>query len=265
MAVGSVARITIPVDADRPPAATIEVASTLARQGGTAVEFVAVAAATAPASREPTLRACCDAALAAGAPRASWTVLERAGDIGSYATWSGSSAICVGGRRHRPELAARDRAVVRGAAIPVLVVGPRAHRPRSEFRRLVVGLDSTHHGDIAMAAVAFGRRLELDVVLTEVVPLTPAGGDVHESAFLHRVAVTEGCAGSTFDTLHGERPADGIIRFVGHDEQVIIAVGAPIGARGGPVPGGHVARAVIRRAPCPVLLVPFPVPRRPYE
>ncbi|MBA3287781.1 MAG: hypothetical protein H0U21_07125, partial [Acidimicrobiia bacterium] len=68
MAVGSVARITIPVDAVRPPVATIEVAATLARQGGTAVEFVAVAAATTPASREPTLRACCDAALAAGSP-----------------------------------------------------------------------------------------------------------------------------------------------------------------------------------------------------
>lgn len=257
--VATTARITIPVDADRDPEATVPLVAALARDSGADVEFVA-AGPRRTATRDerpphPLLQRCRDV-VAAGAPTASWAVLDHAGgDVGAYATWSGSSALCLSTRRHGPDVALRVRDVVASAAVPVLVAGPRARRAGAGYRRLVVGLDASATGHaVAVGAIELAKLLALDVLLTEVVPVVAiAGGDVHESAWLHRLAATVECAGM-FDILHNRRPAEGIVRFVGCDERSIIAVGMPVGAGRGL--HGHVARAVLRHAPCPVLLVP---------
>lgn len=250
------ARVTVPVDEDRTPEATLAVAATLARQGGIGVEFVTTAGRRR-ADPAAELRARCRAAIGAGAPHASWTVLDRAaGGVTWYSTWSGSTVLCSGVRRHGPHAGALMPAL-HGGGLPVVVVGPRLGPCPSTFGRLIVALDGSPNGVvIATAAADVGQQLGLDIVFAEVVPCAGVGGDVHESAYLHGIVRAVHCPGSSFDILHGRRPADGIVDFAGHEGRAIIAVGVPATARHGRMTGGHVARAVVRHAECPVLVIP---------
>ena len=252
----------MPIDADRSPRTTLQVATTLARQSGASIEFVGGLRPVRAGPPRTSLQTRCRDAVAAGAAHASWAVLDATGgDVGWYATWSGSSLLCFSTRRHRPNVdvagGARLRSVLRSSAIPVLVVGPRARPSADAYRRLVVALDGSATATaIATAAAETGRRMGLHVVFTEVVPITHSGGDVHESAYLHRIAGTVPCPGSTFDILHDRRPADGIVGFVDRDERSIIALGMPVAGHHGLQACGHVARTVVRHAVCPVLIVP---------
>jgi nucleotide-binding universal stress UspA family protein len=272
------ARVTVPVDADRSPATTVPLAAAIARQCATEVEFVAVAGTGEVHSTEVRLRTCCEWALHEGAPKASWSVLgsgdgagtaaDAAGRVGGYATWSGSGVLCFSTGRHRHGLGRAGRALVRHAAVPILVFGPHAVVSRPGYRRLVVGLDGAHpRAEIVAAAVEITGRMNIELFFTQVVPPSPPGvhaygsnwvprGDVQESAYLHRVAEMAHCPHTSFDTLHAAHPAEGIVRYIGRDEATITMVGAPTAARHGWRRAGPVVRSVLRRSVGPVLLVP---------
>jgi hypothetical protein len=241
-------RITIPVDADRTPAASTRVAATVARQCSLPLEFVATAGPRRNDHLEARLRTRCAHATEAGAPTATWRLLDSAaGGVDGYLNWSGSCLRCVG-RAHVP-----GPSMARHSAVPLLVVGPGCRPPAAGYRQVVVGVDgaSSHSTQVAAVATALARRLGADVVLIEVFVPNTAFGDVPECAHLHRVAHDVGLPRAMFETLHDRHPADGILRFVGHDDETIIAVGSCARQRRRGVPG-----ALVRRARCPVLVVP---------
>jgi nucleotide-binding universal stress UspA family protein len=266
-AVAPSARITVPIDSDRFRATTIPLAAAIARQGETEVEFVAVAGSGARASMETLLRGFCHRALREGAPAAAWSIIPPAEQaVGAYATWSGAGLLCLSTGRHQRGLGSAGRSLI-GSAVPVLVCGPRATVCRDGYRRLVVGVDGARpRSGLAAVAALTARRLGLEVVFTQVVapadgpsPGQPFafGGDIHETAFLHRVAESAGFSGCSYDTLHAPRPAEGLLRFVGQDSATITMVGAPADVGHHHLrPAGTVARAVVRRSLGPVLLVP---------
>jgi hypothetical protein len=267
-AVALSARITVPIDSDRFRATTIPLAAAIARQATTEVEFVAVAGSGARSSMETLLRGFCHWALREGAPAASWSIIPAAKQaVGAYATWSGAGLLCMSTGRHQLGLGSAARSLI-GSAVPVLVCGPRATVCRDGYRRLVVGVDGARpRSGLAAAAALTARRLGLEVVFTQVVapadglgagrPFAFGGGDVHETAFLHRVVESAGCAGCSYDTLHAPRPAEGLLRFVGQDSATITMVGVPAELGHHHLrPAGTVARAVVRRSLGPVLLVP---------
>src|SRR6187397_2860 len=67
------ARVVVPVDLDRSPRTTVMLAAVIARQADAEVEFVA----QADAADHDVLTRLCATAVAAGAPRATFALLER--------------------------------------------------------------------------------------------------------------------------------------------------------------------------------------------
>jgi nucleotide-binding universal stress UspA family protein len=242
-------RISIPVDRDRAPEATTRVATTLARQGDLGLEFVIAAGLRRPDRLDAQLRERCAAATAAGAPRATWRVVDPAsGGVDAYVTWSGSCLQCIG-HAHAPLLTWE-----RPGGVPLLIVGPACRPNPTGYRHFVVGLDGASGRGSHVAGVAAGlaRRLGAELVFIEVFAPRSPRGDVPECAHLHHVVGHLDADRRMFDTVHDRRPADGIVRFVGADDQAIIVVGTGgRHRRRRGVPG-----ALIRRARCPVLVVP---------
>lgn len=242
-------RISIPVDRDRAPDATARVAAVLARQGDLGLEFVAASGARRGDRFEARLRQRCAAATEAGAPRATWQLVDPAsGGVDAYITWSGSCLQCVG------RAPASVHASKRAGGVPLLVVGPACRPSLAGYRHFVVGLDgaSGHGSHVAGVAAGLARRLGAELVFIEVFAPRSPQGDVPECAHLHHVVGHLDADRQMFDTVHDRRPAQGIVRFVGADDQAIIVVGTG---------GRHHRRrgvpgALIRRARCPVLVVP---------
>jgi nucleotide-binding universal stress UspA family protein len=243
-------RIAIPVPADRTPIATTRCAVAIARQGGFSVEFVGAAGGRG-ASIEQTVRQRCAAAIAVGAPRVSWQVVDGGpAAIGPYITWSGASLCCVGTVAHRH---ASTAAAAGAGAVPLLVVGPCCRPSDSGYRHLVVGLDSgsDQSEHVAATAVALAARMAAEVTLIEVVAPGRTVLDVPPSAHLYWVASGLDRPPRLFDTVAARRAAPGLARFL--DPGTVVVVGAPGHHRS--VLGG-VAGRLVRRAPCPVLVVP---------
>ncbi len=178
--------------------------------------------------------------------------------IGPYVTWSGASVCCVGTDAHRH---ASSAATAGACALPLLVVGPNWRPSDDGYRHLVVGLDSEsgQSEHVAATASALAERLAADVTLIQVI--APSGRtviDVPPSAHLYWVAHGLEHPPRLFDTVAARRAAPGLTRFL--DPGTVVVVGAPGHHRW--VLGG-VAGRLVRRAPCPVLVVPPATGRAP--
>jgi len=248
-------RIAIPVAADREPARTTRGAVAIGRQAELGLEFVDAASPARREERGRILQTRCDQAVAGGASRVSWELIDGgAADIGPYITWSGATLRCLGtdGRRH-PWSAA-----VNGACtVPLVVVGPRWRPPPDGYRTLVVGLDgdSWHNGQIAATATWLARRLGVDVRLVGVVSARRGFDDVLSSAHLHWIA--DGLERpSLFDTVTADDPGPVLARYI--DVASVLVVGAPCHHRG--ILGG-LAGHLVRRAVAPIVIVPVASPR----
>ena len=234
--VGIAERIAIPVVRDRSPKATTRCAVRLARRSGAGIEFVAASTPDGRDRAEALLRRRCDEATTSGAP-ATWRLLD-AGDLDSYLSWSGAWCQCLGSS-HRP----------RPATIPMLVVGRTCRAPSGDFRRVVAGVDSTpgEAEHIAAVGASLADRIGAELMLIEVVGAGAPSIDVPPSAHVSHVAAALDGPSRLFDTVQAGRPADGLLRLL--DPSTIVVVGA-----GGS--GSGVAVRLVRRAPCPVLVVP---------
>jgi hypothetical protein len=227
-------RIAVPLGGQEAATnAAVLLAAGIARWGGYTVELVA---GGDDGDRSRRWEA---AARAAGAPAV--TVIHLEGDddeLAAYAVWSGASLWCAGRARraHVP-------------AVPMLLAGPRcALRPLAP-RRVVVGVGSDPRaGRVATVAAALAERAGAELVLVEVFDPVPTVAEVPECAHLRRVARALVPPAREFETLHDRHPAAGIARFV--DEATVLAVGAPAGR------GRRVVPSVVRRACCPVVVVP---------
>ncbi len=230
-------RITIPVMRDRRPKATTRCAVRLARRSGADIEYVAAAT---PALRDRVvagLRRRCDEATSSGAPHATWRLLQ-ADELDSYLSWSGAWCQCVG-----------TSASPAAAVIPVLLVGKQCRTPAGDFSTVVAGVDSSpgRAEHIAAFGASLADRIGAALALIEVVGPGPASIDVPASAHVARVAAGLPAPSRLFDTVQAGRPSDGLLRFL--DASTIVVVGAGRSGR-------SVAGRLVRRAPCPVLVVP---------
>jgi hypothetical protein len=230
-------RITIPVVRDRRPKATTRCAVRLARRSRADIEYVAAAT---PALRDRVvagLRRRCDEATSSGAPHATWQLLDT-DDLDSYLSWSGAWCQCLA-TNARPS----------GAAIPVLVVGHRCRPAAGDFSTVVAGVGSSpgRAEHVATVAASLADRIGAELVLIEVIRPCPTTIDVPASAHVSRVAAALPRPRRWFDTVQAGRPADGLLRLL--DSTTIVVVGAGRS-------GSGVAGRLVRRAPCPVLVVP---------
>jgi nucleotide-binding universal stress UspA family protein len=245
------ARIAVPIFADRCPEATTTVAVAFARQTGLGIEFVAATDNAHRARREAVARARCQEAAAAGAERVAWQVVAGGPDeVASYVTWSGASLCCVGLPAHRPHVS-----IDLSSAIPVLVVGPVCRTCARPVERVVVGLGGSWRRSEALAAAASSLAVLLDVELTMIEVIEPGRPllDVPASAHLHWVAEAMPRPRPWFDTIAARRAEAGLARFLGPSSLAV--VGTPEHHR--QLLGG-VAGRLLRRSPCPVVVVPAP-------
>jgi nucleotide-binding universal stress UspA family protein len=240
-------RIAIPVAFDRTPDATTRCAVTFARRSGMGIEFVAAATAARRGRVEALLRHRCEDAANVGAAQVAWRLLDGdAADLDSYLAWSGACLQCVGTH-------AQVARMIGAGTVPMLVVG-RACRPcRDGYRRLVVGLDGASGCSERIAAIAatFADRLDAELTLLEVVTPGRTTVDVPATAHVYWVANGLPRPPELFDTVAAQQPALGLGRFL--DPDTVVVVGAP--SRRRRLLGG-VGGRLVRRAPCPVLVVP---------
>jgi hypothetical protein len=243
---GDRARLAVPVDDDRRPEASTTIAVALSHQSGLAIEFVAAAADAERARRDAELEARCAAARAAGATRVSWRVVAGGrGDVASYLTWSGARLCCIGlaGHRHHPSV---DHAV---GAVPLLVVGT-GWRPSTEpMRRVLVGLGGGWPSleELAIAASSLAALLDVELAMIEVAEPDRPALDVPVSAHLRWVSDDLPRPVGWFDTVVARRTDLGLARYL--DPWTVLVVGDSSRQPG-------LAGRLLRKAPCPVVIVP---------
>lgn len=257
--------VMVPVDPTTTPGAALAVAVAVVRQAGMAVEVVAVPPSELRAiSTAEHLRHRARDARALGAPAASSHVLAS-GDVAdaivAHSVASGASLICMATHSRGPVgelvLGSVSEAVLRRSPVPVLFVGPHAVAPAAGFTRLLVGLDGSDLAEHALdVARATAGRLGASVFLVEVLtgPL-PQGIDVYETSYLARTAHGLGDVAG-YDVLHGRDAARAIVDWVQEREGTVVVLGTHGRTGLRRLAAGSVALEVVRRAPCPVLLLP---------
>jgi nucleotide-binding universal stress UspA family protein len=194
--------------------------------------------------------------------------------IVGYAADHAVSLVVMGthGRRGPEHLALGSVAerVVRLAPCPVLTVGPAAHPAAGAVRRLLVPVDFSEHATRALAhaallAEAYGARVDvLHALDVATLPPTLDVGLVWTDPAEDRVERTrEGLAAIAGRHLPPERRGDVLVE-VGDPAQAIRAAARDsdlvvMGTHGRTgfrrLVLGSVAERVVRRAPCPVLIV----------
>lgn len=164
-----------------------------------------------------------------GVPRVGWRQLGS-GRVADAIVGGGRAPgtfLCMAlGSRHAPGsmlMSSVTEEVLRRSPVPVLVAGPRLAAPTGAFASVVVAAEGS---EVATRAVAVATELAARLAM----PLRTV-------------------------RVESPDPAGAILRAVDHDAPVLV-VGAH--KRGGPrrFALGSVALDLVRRAPCPVLVVP---------
>ncbi|MGZ6895836.1 MAG: universal stress protein [Acidimicrobiia bacterium] len=168
----------------------------------------------------------------------------------------------------RAVLGSTAEAVVRGAAAPVMLVGPRAafDRRRDQARNLVVAVDEHETADLLVpTATAFsdGHHLQLWAVESIQPAPYPFVPDADVPAVLPRDAealahtvelLTQDHRSAETKLLYGVDPADAIVHFATDLPATYVLMGSH-GRQGvARVALGSVAMRVVHRSPCPVLV-----------
>jgi len=258
--------VIVPVDPTRSPTVAISIAASLARQAGLDVKLVAVP--SLGLASDAYLRARVQEAIAAGAPAARGNLLVTAGTpaaaIVDWAERSDAVLVCMAthgrGRVGDAVLGSVSAAVVRRSSVPVLLVGPAVRTAGDRVRRLVACLDGSELAEGAVPAAAdLAGRLDAEVVLVRVVPherARPGPGGVPDLVCLQQVAERIADVPVAFELVYDREPAQAIARYVSGRDDTVVVMGTH--GRGGlqELVLGSVARGVVHRADCPVLVVP---------
>lgn len=258
--------VIVPVDPTRSPTLAISIAASLARQAGLDVELVAVP--PLGLASDAYLRARVQDAIAAGAPQVRGNLLVTAGRpaaaIVDWAERSDTVLVCMAthgrGRVGDVVLGSVSAAVVRRSSVPVLLVGPAVNAAGDRVRRLVTCLDGSALAERAVPAAAeLAGRLDAEVVLVRVVPherARPGPGGVPELAYLHNVAERIPDVPVAFEPVYDREPAQAIARYVSGRDDTVVVMGTHGRSGLQQLVLGSVARGVVHRADCPVLVVP---------
>jgi len=260
--------IVVPLDGSPRAASALELADSLARRAGAAIELVTV---TSPGldtlDDELVLKAACADVLDVPC---SWRVIE-ANDVEEALAREVDAVpdaiLCMATHARtgitRAALGSTAEATVRATTRPVLLVGPRAAVPaRWDVVQACVDTTSELSRRAVPVAVALARVLGARLWLTEVQPareLRPEA-DVPESVGLAALASTLRRDGIDveWEVFHGD---DVVAELL----QARAALGASVlvtttHARGGIARAalGSVTTSLVHDAPCPVLVVPQP-------
>jgi nucleotide-binding universal stress UspA family protein len=156
--------------------------------------------------------------------------------------------------------------VMRHTDVPLVLVGPAVAESAasSRFKELVVCLDGSPVATaILPTAVEWAGDLGLEIWLVgvvdpelAVVSLTGQIADTFESTPMERVALElQGSdLGVNWETLHGHRAAPAIVAFAQERSAPMIAMTTHGRTGVARVIAGSVTMAVVREAPCPVLV-----------
>jgi nucleotide-binding universal stress UspA family protein len=258
--------VIVPVDPTRSPTLAISIAASLARQAGLDVELVAVP--PLGLTSDAYLRARVEEAIAAGAPEARGNLLVTTGApaaaIVDRAERADAVLVCMAthgrGRVGNVVLGSVSAAVVRRSSVPVLLVGPVVSAAGDRVRRLVTCLDGSELAERAVPAAAeLAHRLDAEVVLVRVVPherARPGPGACPDLEYLHNVAERIPDLPVAVELVHDREPAQAIARYVSGREHSVVVMGTHGRSGLQELVLGSVARGVIHRADCPVLVVP---------
>lgn len=259
--------VTVCVDPERDPPAALAIAAALASQAALPAEVIALARpGVAPAVVEAYLRARSRDLMAAGAPASTWHRLRGNDPVAAILDHVASGAttlVCMDthSRTALAEIAlgSVSEGVLRGSTAPVLLVGPRVPRTEMACKRIVAGIDGSELASrAAFVAADLATRLSAELLLVEVLSApVPAGGDVLETADLHRLAAALPVPAS-YDALHGPNPAKAILDAIEGEDGTIVALGTHGRTGLHRLTAGSVALDIVRHAPCPVLVVPQP-------
>jgi nucleotide-binding universal stress UspA family protein len=172
----------------------------------------------------------------------------------------------VRGRSGRGPCGATTQEVIQFAEVPVLLVGPActAMSETADFKELVVCLDGSAAATaILPTALDWAKDLGLGMWLVDVVDPESAqraaratNGDVHESTPVERVAhsMRRSHLDVNWEVLHGRNEATAIVEFASERSAPIIAMTTHGRTGLARVVAGSVTLAVLREAPCPVLV-----------
>ncbi len=184
------------------------------------------------------------------------------------------AVVCMTTRTHGgvglPVLGSVAEEVLRRIEVPLVLVGPSmtARAGSAPFKELLVCLDGSHAGaSIMPTAVRCAGTLGLSVWLVGVVDPEweaeserEAGHDVSVSGPLERVALELRASHIevNWETLHGPDAAEAIVNFARNRSAPLIAMTTHGRTGLARVLAGSVAMAVVRDAPCPVLVTRSP-------
>jgi nucleotide-binding universal stress UspA family protein len=143
-------------------------------------------------------------------------------------------------------------AVVHEAAVPALVVGPKATVPDGPFTRVVAAVDRSDRAVAVIAAAQdLAERLGVRLVLVEVRPPDVVGATLDDG---HLAASAPEGADSI--VLAGNRPWAAIHELVGDDPTTVVVTGRRPAEAAGRFVSGSVAVGLARRLAGPVMIVP---------
>lgn len=255
--------VMVPVDPKQPDSPAVAVAVAVADQASLDVELVA---AVTPGFDELDVRRSLRARsreLGDGVPT-RWRSLGRvdpAEGLLERAADGGATVVCLDthARGAAAEMAfgSISEAVVRCSAVPVLACGPHLV-PAPRYTRLLVGLDGSAQSEHALStAVWMARLLGAEIALAEVLPPDLAmPSDVRETAYLTRIVHDSPVEIRDYDTAHDRHPARALAAAADERPGTILVVGTQGRSGLRRLRLGSVALDAVRRARCPVLVVP---------
>jgi nucleotide-binding universal stress UspA family protein len=172
--------LIVAVDPSHLPGDEVAIAAAVASQTGQALDLVAVPpSGLGRREADAFLRSRLHEARDAGVETVTWTVVastDPATAVLDHAASTGAATIAL---RSRARSAMRElllgsvsEAILRRAAVPVLLVGPRAHLPGGPYRRVVAAVDGTpSSAAVVTAATALATSLGVAAEEFRAVPV----------------------------------------------------------------------------------------------
>jgi nucleotide-binding universal stress UspA family protein len=257
--------VTVPLDPDRELATvTLDTAVALARQAHLALELVAVPHPETRTTTTAFLRAAARRLESRGLASERWQMLPDgppAQTILTHLSQLTPDLVCMATRSSRAAgellFGSVSSEVVRHSPVPVVLVGPHVPAAPEVVERIVVCLDGSDLAEHMLAVTdAVATRLGAELFLVQVIDPDVATGDVNETAYLHRRADRVSSKVAGYDTLHHKHAADGILAHLSDTATSLVAMGTHGRTPARHLVAGSVASEVVRRAACPVLVVP---------
>jgi nucleotide-binding universal stress UspA family protein len=184
-------------------------------------------------------------------------------ELGSAA----GTIVCMASHGHsgpaRVLLGSVTEQVVRQARRPVVVVGPHADPAQPLTGRLLVCVDGSPESELVVTpAMEWAGTLGLEPWIVQVaepdalavVRMRGLADDVSESAYVSSLSHRAGRT-VNWDELHGDRPAEAIVEYAKRCPVGLLALTTHGRTGWQRLRFGSVAAEVVRRSPCPVLLV----------